>query len=104
MSKEKSVTFHLETAAEEKSAEDITIESENIVKTIEEIVAKSASEITCSNVIVRREGTGISVMINCSIDGSMSLAKSHEISDRIEKRVMESFPEIIYVFVHIEPL
>ena len=100
----KSVTFHLETASEEMSATDITSESEDIVKDIQEIVNRSTSEITCSNIVLREERVGISVMIYCSIDGTISLTKSHEISDLIEKRVLESFPTISDVFVHIEPL
>ncbi len=100
----KSVTFHLETSSERMQARDITAESTEMVNVIQKIVNASTSVITCSNITLREEKTGISVMIRCSIDGTISLPKSHELSDAIEKRVMESFPEISYVFVHIEPL
>lgn len=99
-----SVTFHLETAAEQKSAKDITDESSEMVQTIRSIVESSESRIKCSNITLKKEKSGISAMINCSVDGAMTLVKSHEISDLIEKRIMESVPDVIYVFVHIEPL
>ena len=100
----KSVTFHLETESEEKPATDITSVSSDIVQSIREIVASVATKITCSDVTLRKEVTGISVMIDCGIDGSLSLAKSHEVADMIERRIMETLPDIIYVFVHLEPL
>ncbi|TFG34686.1 cation-efflux pump [Candidatus Thorarchaeota archaeon] len=100
----KSVTFHLETAAEQKTAKDITKESGDMVKTIQDIVEDATSEIICSDITLRKEKSGVSVTIDCSIDGTLALAKSHEISDIIEKRIIESVPDVIYVFVHIEPL
>lgn len=100
----KSVTFHLETESEEKPATDITSVSSDMVQSIMEIVASVATKITCSDVTLRKEVTGISVMIDCGIDGSLSLAKSHEVADMIERRIMETLPDIIYVFVHLEPL
>ena len=100
----KSVTFHLETESEEKPATDITSVSSDMVQSIKEIVASVATKITCSDVTLRNEVTGISVMIDCGIDGSLSLAKSHEVADMIERRIMETLPDIIYVFVHLEPL
>ena len=100
----KSVTFHLETESEEKPATDITSVSSDMVQSIKEIVASVATKITCSDVTLRKEVTGISVMIDCGIDGSLSLAKSHEVADMIERRIMETLPDIIYVFVHLEPL
>ena len=100
----KSVTFHLETESEEKPATDITSVSSDMVQSIKEIVASVATKITCSDVTLRKEVTGISVMIDCGIDGSLSLAKSHEVADMIERRIMETLPDVIYVFVHLEPL
>lgn len=100
----KSVTFHLENAGERKIAEDITNESNEIVGSIRNIVESAQSGITCSKIALRRERTGISVMIDCSTDGDLTLARSHEISDSIEKRIMETFTDVIYVFIHVEPI
>ena len=92
----RSVTFHLETASEKLRAKDITSESTEIIEGIKKIVVSSTSEITCSNITLREDSSGISVMIDCSVDGELSLSKSHEISDVIEKRLVESFPSIKY--------
>jgi divalent metal cation (Fe/Co/Zn/Cd) transporter len=100
----KTVLLHLETAAVESEAVDITIISENLVNQVRTIVEKAAPKINCSNVSVRKEKTGLSLLIQCSVDGTISLGESHEISDAIEKSIMESISEVTHVFVHIEPL
>jgi divalent metal cation (Fe/Co/Zn/Cd) transporter len=74
------------------------------VNQVKSIVERTSQKINCSNVSVRKEKSGVSVLIQCSTDGTISLGDSHEISDVIEKNIMESIPEVTHVFIHIEPL
>ncbi|MFW9957297.1 MAG: cation-efflux pump [Candidatus Odinarchaeota archaeon] len=98
------VLLHLETTAIESEAVDITNESEAFVSQICRLVEKAVPNISCSNVTVREEETGVSLLIQCSTDGAISLTESHEISDAIEKTIMESISKVTHVFVHVEPL
>ncbi|TFH05000.1 MAG: cation-efflux pump [Candidatus Thorarchaeota archaeon] len=100
----KSVTFHMETALVEGDAMDITHQSQDIVEQVNNIVSEAAPGINCSSVVVRKEHGGISLLVDCGVDGSMPLALSHDIAEIIEKRIKETFSEIIYVFIHIEPI
>ena len=102
--KVKSVIFHLETALVEGDATDITLQSQDIVDGVHKIVSDAAPDVNCSSVVVRKEKGGISLLVECRVDGFMPLAASHDISDNIEKRIKEIFPEIIYVFIHVEPI
>ena len=58
----------------------------------------------CSQVIVRQEKDGLSLLVDCKVDGSIGLAESHDISDTIEKKIKDSFSDVTYVFIHLEPL
>ena len=100
----KTVVLHLETAAIESKAVDITGKSKALVEQVHSLVRRVAPEVMCSNVTVRKEETGVSLLIHCSADGSISLRESHEISEAIEKSIMESISEVSDIFVHIEPL
>jgi len=102
--KVKSVTLHMETSLVEGTASDITSESKELVQGVHRIIGEVASCTSCSSVVVRKERDGLSLLIECGIVGSMPLAASHEISDNIEKRIKESFPEVSKVFIHLEPL
>ena len=99
-----SVTFHMETALVEGDATDITLQSQDIVDGVHSIVSEAAPSINCSSVVVRKEQGGISLLVECGVDGSIPLAASHDISDTIEKRIKETFSEIIYIFIHVEPI
>ena len=100
----KTVLLHLETYSEESEGVDITATSEDTVNQTRTIIEKLALKINCSKVIVTKEKAGISLLIQCSTDGTISLNESHEISDVIEKNIMESVSDVNHVFVHIEPL
>ncbi len=100
----KSVTLHMESALVEEDAADITTQSQEIVDGVYTIIQRVDSSLNCSNVIVRQEQNGVSLLVDCGVDGATPLAKSHDISEKIEKKIKESFPEINYVFIHLEPL
>ena len=102
--KVKSVTLHMETSLVEGTASDITLESQDLVQGVHRIVADVTPGTKCSSVVVRKEKEGISLLVECGVDGSIPLATSHDISNSIEKRIKESFPDVSYVFIHIEPL
>lgn len=102
--KVKSVTLHMETSLIEGTAKDITKDSQDIVQGVQEIVCLAAPSAECSKVIVRREKDGLSLLIECKVDGSMPLAASHDISNTIEKKIKDKFSKVTYVFIHIEPL
>ncbi|TFG96567.1 cation-efflux pump, partial [Candidatus Thorarchaeota archaeon] len=82
----RSVTLHMETSLVEGTAKDITKDSQDIVQGVHEIVSMAAPSAECSRVIVRQEKEGLSLLIECKVDGSMPLAASHDISDTIEKK------------------
>ncbi|MHA1863691.1 MAG: cation-efflux pump [Candidatus Thorarchaeota archaeon] len=102
--KVKSVTLHMETSLVEGTASDITAESKELVQGVHRIIGEVASCTSISSVVVRKEKDGLSLLIECGIVGSMPLAASHDISDNIEKRIRESFPDVSKVFIHLEPL
>lgn len=98
----KSVTLHLETSFAEEDADDITTESNDIIQGVQEII--SAAGCQFSQVKVKKEKEGLALLVDCKVDGSIPLAKSHDIADSIETNVKESFSDVTYVFVHLEPL
>lgn len=100
----KCVTLHMETSLVEGIARDITEESKEIVQGIYEIVSASAPGTECSKVIVRQANEGLSLLIDCKVDGSIPLSRSHDISDTIEKKIKDTFSKVTYVFIHLEPL
>lgn len=48
-------------------------------------------------------GNKIYVDIEISADGSITLAKSHEIADRVHNSIEERFPKVKHIMVHVNP-
>jgi cation diffusion facilitator family transporter len=99
-----SVTLHLETTMTKELSKDLTLEAPDIVKSVKEIVSEFNPPVRYRDAKIREEQEGISVLLNCTILGEMTLTESHEIAEEIEKRILERLKAIKSVFVHFEPL
>jgi cation diffusion facilitator family transporter len=99
-----SVTLHLETTMTKELSRDLTLEAPDIVKSVEEIVSEFTPSVRYREAKIREEQEGISVLLNCTIPGDITLTESHEIAEEIEKRILERLKTIKSVFVHFEPL
>ncbi|MFX1561378.1 MAG: cation transporter dimerization domain-containing protein, partial [Promethearchaeota archaeon] len=99
-----SVTLHLETTLTKDEAGDITLESPWIIKSVKEIVAEFSPPVNYRDSKVRKERIGVSVLLDCTIPGQMTLTESHEFADAIEKRIIEELEEVKSVFIHFDPV
>jgi len=51
----------------------------------------------------RKSGTGYFVELHVEVDGELSVAEGHEIGHRVKSELLERFPEVMDVVVHVEP-
>ena len=99
-----SVTLHLETTMTKDDAEDITSESLEIVESVKEIVSEFSPPVNYREAKIRSERAGVSVLLDCTIPGQMTLTESHDIADAIEKRILERLEAVKSVFIHFDPV
>ncbi len=85
-------------------AEDITSEASEIIKSVKEIVSDFSPPVNYQDVKIREERVGVSVLLDCTIPGQMTLTESHEFADAIEKKIMEKLEEVKSVFIHFDPV
>jgi cation diffusion facilitator family transporter len=100
----KSVTLHLETTMKKDEAEDITSEASEIVESVRDIVSEFSPPVNYREARIREERAGISVLLDCTIPGQMTLTESHEIADAIEKKILEKLETVKSVFIHFDPV
>lgn len=99
-----SVTLHLETIMTKDEAQDITNESVEIVEVVKEIVSEFAPPVNYRETKIREERAGVSVLLDCTIPGQMTLTESHDIADAIEKKILEKLESVKSVFIHFDPV
>ncbi|MGI5867960.1 MAG: cation diffusion facilitator family transporter [Kiritimatiellia bacterium] len=72
----------------------------------EEILAIITAEPAVSdphNLRTRRVGVGIVAEVHVRLDGDMSVAESHALTERIEERFQKRFGEWAHLIIHVEP-
>ena len=70
-------------------------------------ILKIATDTNCVKeahaIRTRKTGSSVYVDLHVLVDGNMSVNASHQISEEIQKELMQKMPEIIDVVIHIEP-
>lgn len=99
-----SVTLHLETTMTKDQAKDVTSEASEIVEVVKDIITEVSPPIGYREAKIREEQVGVSVLLNCTIPGKISLTESHEIADAIEKKILERLESVKSVFIHFDPV
>jgi divalent metal cation (Fe/Co/Zn/Cd) transporter len=73
---------------------------------IERIVSGVAGLSHAHNIIIRRTHEGgeqYHVALECDVDADMPVADAHELSEQLELEIRRQLPEVVEVFVHLEP-
>ena len=58
----------------------------------------------CHKVKARRVEHRILVSCHCAFDGDLSITRAHDITEALQDRVKERFPQIFEVNIHPEPV
>ncbi len=88
-----------------KEASDILVDKICINTTaIETVVNKIEGVKGCHNIRTRGSSSYTYLDLHVLVDGDMSTEKSHNIADKVEKKIKDEFSNVIDIVVHIEPV
>jgi len=82
---------------------DVTAEETRLVETIRTLTDELVGGSSCHEIAIRRQGSKYLVSMHCTFDKALSIVQVHEISSRIEERLMAAVPALDRVLVHAEP-
>jgi len=86
-----------------KTAQDLTdIISPEIVKNVKEIVKNTEGVVDAQAILMRRSGDTIFADITISLRGDTSFENAHEISNNVEKNIINKIPNAATT-IHFEP-
>ncbi len=88
-----------------KEASDILVDKICINTTaIESVVNKIEGVKGCHDIRTRGSSSYTYLDLHVLVDGDMSTEKSHNIADKVEKKIKDEFSNVIDIVVHIEPI
>lgn len=77
---------------------------EDVEEEILRVVAANPEVWEPHNLRTRRIGASIAVEVHVRVDGAMSVCRSHELTEDIERRLRARFGEGTMIAIHVEPL
>ena len=77
---------------------------EDVEEEILRVVAANPEVREPHNLRTRRIGASIAVEVHVRVDGEMSVCRSHELTEDIERRLRARFGEGTMIAIHVEPL
>lgn len=97
------VDTHIEPMERTSLGRDVTSDRQDIVTSIQTLVADEVDMLDCHEVIVTSTTEGLAVVAHVHGRASLSLARLHDASGRVEGRLMSEHPDIASVLIHFEP-
>lgn len=97
------VDTHIEPLVPTSFGEDTTTARQDIVDAVTQAALEETDILDCHEVLVTSTGAETSVVAHVHARSDLPLARIHEASDRIEKRVHVLMPEVGPVLIHFEP-
>jgi cation diffusion facilitator family transporter len=97
------VDSHLEPLKRASSGLDVTHEMADLVAAVERSATSEPDVVDCHEVLVTSSPAGLVVVAHVTGRADLPLARLHDASERIEKRVHVSRPDVAEVVIHFEP-
>lgn len=97
------ITVHMESASDVVSRELTGVETE-LESYIEHIAERFPEIRSVYGTKVRKIGRNLHVVVHCNFDPDLSLNKAHQVSNELEKAIINAYPNIERVDIHEEPL
>jgi divalent metal cation (Fe/Co/Zn/Cd) transporter len=96
------ITVHIETATERVLREQTGVETE-LESYIQHLAERFTEIKNISGVRIRKVGDILHVVLNCTFDPEIKIAKAHEVTKELEQEIKKANPKITRIDVHEEP-
>lgn len=97
------VDSHLEPLKHTTAGRDVTEAQSDLVSAVKEAALEEEDVLDCHEVLVTSSAEGLVVVAHVHGSGDLPLARLHDASERIEKRIHARRSEIASVVIHFEP-
>ncbi len=99
------VNIHIEPLGTQIApADDMAEISHAVRESLNGLRAQYAEMINCHEVKSRRVDGKVVVTCHCAMDGELPIGRVHDVTEALQDRVKEKFPQIFEVNIHPEPL
>ena len=76
---------------------------EDMVEDIRKLSIKEPGVLETEKCFIRKTGMTFHVDLHVVVDGELTVTKGHEIAHNLKNRLLDEFPEIVDILIHVEP-
>ncbi len=99
------VNVHLEPLlAAVESGNAARLDPSTVERELEELARETAGVLDCHSVEALQVGGNVVVRMHCTLDPDLPIARVHDITETLEFKFRQAFPQISKVTIHAEPL
>lgn len=99
------VNVHLEPlVAGVETGRDARMDNPAVERELEKLARETAGVLDCHSVEAHRVGGNVVVRLHCTLSPDLPIARVHDITESLEFKFRQAFPQISKVTIHAEPL
>lgn len=87
-----------------ESGNEATMDSLAVERELEELARDTAGVLDCHSVEAHQVGGSVVVRLHCTLEPDLPIARVHDITETLEFKFRQAFPQISKVTIHAEPL
>ena len=98
------VNIHLEPLLKEvEPADQVALDRAKMEKKLEELARETKGVLDCHSVEAHLLGGNVVVRMHCTVEPELPIARVHDITEALEFKFRQAFPQISKVSIHAEP-
>jgi divalent metal cation (Fe/Co/Zn/Cd) transporter len=99
----RNVYIHIEDKKSDENWNDITKESEKLIKKIEKQISDYIIKDSCHNFTILERKGYYNISLHCRLDRNMEIDSAHSVITALENNIKSISSNISEVIVHVEP-
>ncbi len=98
------VNVHLEPLlAKVETGKEARLDVSAMERKLEELARETPGVLDCHSVEAHQVGTNVVVRLHCTLPPDLPIARVHEITEALEFKIRQAFPQISKITIHAEP-
>jgi cation diffusion facilitator family transporter len=98
------VNIHIEPLAKEVGlGNEIRLDKSQMERKLLEIVRQTPGVVNCHSIEAHQVGENLVVRLHCTLEPQLPIAKVHDLTEILEFKFRQAFPQILKVSIHAEP-
>ena len=87
-----------------ESGNTAPMDSQAVEQELEKLARETSGVLDCHSVEAHQVGENVVVRLHCTLDPDLPIARVHDITELVEFRFRQAFPQISKITIHAEPL